>query len=143
MSKGKNVLVKLILPAEEKAQVSTLGAALGQKGIQQKVFRDAFGLALSAYKLDKTTLVGVDIIVDENKTVIVKIKGPTSTSLIKSAINLKKGSDNPKKNIVGTLTTDQLKNLAEQKMPFTNGSSIEAVMKTLAGTARAMGVSIV
>lgn len=138
MSANKKVSVKLMLAADDKAQ-SPVGAALGQKAISQKAFRDAYAVELKKYNVDKSVIVNLDVILDSNKNLIVSIKGPSASSLIKNVLNLKSGSANPKKQIVGTLSEDQLNAIANAKLQFSN-NTLESIKKQIVGTAKNMGV---
>ena len=112
----------------------------GQRGINIMEFCKAFN--------EKTQDMGnfnipVIITVYQDKSFSFITKKPPVTDLIKKAINLSKGSDNPLKNKVGKLTQKQLQEIAESKMQDLNATDIEAAKKIVAGSARSMGVEIV
>ena len=139
---GKKVIgeLKLQIPAGKANPSSPVGPALGQRGINIMEFCKAFN--------EKTKDMGnfnipVLITVYQDKSFSFITKKPPVTDLIKKAINLNKGSDNPLKNKVGKLTQRQLQEIAETKLEDLNAVDIEAAKKIVAGSARSMGVEIV
>ncbi|MGX2985261.1 50S ribosomal protein L11 [Helicobacter sp. 23-1048] len=132
--------LKLQIPAGKANPSPPVGPALGQRGINIMEFCKAFN--------EKTKDMGnfnipVIITVYQDKSFSFITKKPPVTDLIKKAINLSKGSDNPLKNKVGKLTQKQLQEIAESKMQDLNATDIEAAKKIVAGSARSMGVEIV
>lgn len=132
--------LKLQIPAGKANPSPPVGPALGQRGINIMEFCKAFN--------EKTKDMGnfnipVIITVYQDKSFSFITKKPPVTDLIKKAINLTKGSDNPLKNKVGKLTQKQLQEIAESKMQDLNATDIEAAKKIVAGSARSMGVEIV
>ena len=132
--------LKLQIPAGKANPSPPVGPALGQRGINIMEFCKAF--------TEKTKDMGnfnipVIITVYQDKSFSFITKKPPVTDLIKKAINLSKGSDNPLKNKVGKLTQKQLQEIAESKMQDLNATDIEAAKKIVAGSARSMGVEIV
>lgn len=132
--------LKLQIPAGKANPSPPVGPALGQRGINIMEFCKAFN--------EKTKDMGnfnipVIITVYQDKSFSFITKKPPVTDLIKKAINLAKGSDNPLKNKVGKLTQKQLQEIAESKMQDLNATDIEAAKKIVAGSARSMGVEIV
>ncbi|WP_395002177.1 50S ribosomal protein L11 [uncultured Helicobacter sp.] len=139
---GKKVVgeLKLQIPAGKANPSPPVGPALGQRGINIMEFCKAFN--------EKTKDMGnfnipVLITVYQDKSFSFITKKPPVTDLIKKAINLGKGSDNPLKNKVGKLTQKQLQEIAETKLEDLNAVDIEAAKKIVAGSARSMGVEIV
>ncbi|HIV49546.1 50S ribosomal protein L11 [uncultured Helicobacter sp.] len=139
---GKKVVgeLKLQIPAGKANPSPPVGPALGQRGINIMEFCKAFN--------EKTKDMGnfnipVLITVYQDKSFSFITKKPPVTDLIKKAINLGKGSDNPLKNKVGKLTQKQLQEIAESKFEDLNAVDIEAAKKIVAGSARSMGVEIV
>ncbi|WP_394995131.1 50S ribosomal protein L11 [uncultured Helicobacter sp.] len=139
---GKKVVgeLKLQIPAGKANPSPPVGPALGQRGINIMEFCKAFN--------EKTKDMGnfnipVLITVYQDKSFSFVTKKPPVTDLIKKAINLGKGSDNPLKNKVGKLTQKQLQEIAETKLEDLNAVDIEAAKKIVAGSARSMGVEIV
>ena len=139
---GKKVVgeLKLQIPAGKANPSPPVGPALGQRGINIMEFCKAFN--------EKTKDMGnfnipVLITVYQDKSFSFVTKKPPVTDLIKKAVNLGKGSDNPLKNKVGKLTQKQLQEIAETKLEDLNAVDIEAAKKIVAGSARSMGVEIV
>ena len=139
---GKKVIgeLKLQIPAGKANPSPPVGPALGQRGINIMEFCKAFN--------EKTKDMGnfnipVLITVYQDKSFSFITKKPPVTDLIKKAINLTKGSDNPLKNKVGKLTQKQLQEIAEQKLEDLNAVDIDAAKKVVAGSARSMGVEII
>ena len=139
---GKKVIgeLKLQIPAGKANPSPPVGPALGQRGINIMEFCKAFN--------EKTKDMGnfnipVLITVYQDKSFSFITKKPPVTDLIKKAINLTKGSDNPLKNKVGKLTQKQLQEIAEQKFEDLNAVDIDAAKKIVAGSARSMGVEII
>jgi large subunit ribosomal protein L11 len=88
------------------------------------------------------TVVPAEITIFEDRTYTFVLKTPPASALLSKAAGIEKGSGNPLKNKVGSITKAQLRAIAEQKMPDLNANSIEAAEKIVAGTARSMGIEI-
>ena len=131
--------VKLQIPAGEATPAPPVGPALGAQGVNIMQFVQRFN-ADTADK--KGTIIPVEITVYEDKTFDLVYKTPPAAVLIKEALGIKSGSGIPQLHFVGTLTEDQLRSIAEIKMPDLNANTIEAAMEIVAGTARSMGVRI-
>ncbi len=132
--------LKLQIPAGKANPSPPVGPALGQRGINIMEFCKAFN--------EKTKDMGnfnipVLITVYQDKSFSFITKKPPVTDLIKKAANITKGSDNPLKNKIGTLTQKQLEEIANTKMEDLNANDIEAAKKIVAGSARSMGIDIV
>lgn len=132
--------LKLQIPAGKANPSPPVGPALGQRGVNIMEFCKAFN--------EKTKDMGdfnipVIITVYQDKSFSFITKKPPVTDLIKKAIKLQKGSDNPLKNKVGKLTSAQVEEIAKTKMEDLNTTDIEAAKKIIAGSARSMGVEIV
>lgn len=132
--------LKLQIPAGKANPSPPVGPALGQRGVNIMEFCKAFN--------EKTKDMGdfnipVIITVYQDKSFSFVTKKPPVTDLIKKAIKLQKGSDNPLKNKVGQLSNAQLEEIAKIKMEDLNTKDIEAAKKIVAGSARSMGVEIV
>lgn len=139
MAKKVLTVVKLQITAGKANPAPPIGPALGQHGVQIQDFCKKFN--------DKTakmgdTVVPVEISIYEDRTFSFITKTPPAAFLIKKAIGIEKGSGTPNKEKVGKLTKDQLKKIAETKMPDLNANDLEAAMKIVAGTARSMGVNV-
>ncbi len=139
---AKKVLaeVKLQLSAGEASPAPPVGPALGQHGVNIMEFVKAFNAA-TADKKGLVIPVVITIYADRSFTFIMKT--PPASVLIKKAAGIEKGAHMPKKEKVGKITKEQLKQIAETKMPDINCYDIEAAMKIIEGTARNMGVEIV
>ncbi len=137
--------VKLQLPAGKANPSPPVGPALGQHGVNIMGFCKEFN-AKTAAQGDLIIPVVITVYSDRSFTFIMKT--PPASVLLKKAAGLptsKKpgaGSKEPNKNKVGSVTRAQLKELAQQKIVDTNAASVEACMKTIAGTARSMGIEI-
>lgn len=131
--------LKLQIPAGKANPSPPVGPALGQRGINIMEFCKAFN--------EKTKDMGnfnipVLITVYQDKSFSFITKKPPVTDLIKKAANITKGSDNPLKNKIGTLSQKQLEEIANTKMEDLNANDIEAAKKIVAGSARSMGIEI-
>ena len=131
--------VKLQIPAGKANPAPPVGPALGSKGVNIMQFCQAFN-AQTADKGD--TIVPVEITIYEDKSFTFVCKTAPAAVLIKKALGIKSGAMVPQIQVMGTLTMDQLREIAETKMPDLNANSIEAAMEIVAGTARSMGVRI-
>ena len=131
--------VKLQIPAGKANPAPPVGPALGSKGVNIIQFCQAFN-AQTADKGD--TIVPVEITVYEDKSFTFICKTAPAAVLIKQALGIKSGSGIPQLQAVGTLTEEQLRAIAETKMPDLNANTVEAAMEIVAGTARSMGVRI-
>lgn len=131
--------VKLQIPAGKANPAPPVGPALGSKGVNIMQFCQAFN-AQTADKGD--TIVPVEITIYEDKSFTFVCKTAPAAVLIKQALGIKSGSGIPQLQAVGTLTEEQLRTIAETKMPDLNANTIEAAMEIVAGTARSMGVRI-
>ena len=138
---AKNVtgFVKLQIPAGGANPAPPVGPALGAQGVNIMQFCQAFNAATQ----DKAgTIIPVEITIYEDKTFDFVCKTPPAAFLIKEKLGLKSGSGIPQLRKVGELSLDQLREIAEIKMPDLNATDIEAAMEIIAGTARSMGVNI-
>ena len=139
MAKKLLTVVKLQIPAGKANPAPPIGPALGQHGLNIPDFCNKFN---NLTKPMGDTIVPVEISIFEDKTFTFITKTPPASILILKAIGQPKGSGEPNKNKIGTLTKAQLREIAETKMPDLNANDVEAAMKTIAGTARNMGVKV-
>lgn len=131
--------IKLQIPAGAANPAPPVGPALGAQGVNIMQFCQAF----NAETQDQSgTIIPVEITVYEDKTFTFVCKTPPAAVLIKEKLGIKSASGIPQLKFVGTLTQDQLREIAEIKMPDLNANDIEAAMEIVAGTARSMGVRI-
>jgi len=133
-----NVL-KLNLPAGTATPAPPVGPILGQAGINMMDFIKQYN--------DKTSdkrgqIIPAELTVFTDKSFTFVLKLPPVSAMISQALKLKSGSATPGREKIAELTQDQLRAIAEEKMPDLNTNDIEAAMKTVAGAARSMGVSV-
>ncbi len=140
MAKKVQEILKLQIPAGKANPSPPVGPALGQRGINIMEFCKAFN-EKTKDMMGYTIPVEITVYVDRSFTFITK--QPPVTDFLKKAAGIQKGSSNPLKNKVAKLTTAQIKEIAEKKLPDLNTDDIEAAMKTIAGSARSMGIEIV
>ena len=139
--KKKNVLVqiKLQIPGGQANPAPPVGPALGQHGLNIMDFCKAFN---DRTKDQQGTIVPVVITVYEDRSYTFIVKTPPASVLIKKSMKLDKGSSEPNKTKVGTITRSQLEEIAKIKMPDLNANDLDAAVNIIAGTARSMGVDV-
>jgi large subunit ribosomal protein L11 len=140
MAKTVSSTIKLQIAAGEANPAPPVGPALGQHGVNIMEFCKAFNAQTES---KRGTIIPVIISVYEDKSFTFITKTPPAATLIKKALNLEKGSGEPNKNKVGTITDEQLEEIAKVKLPDLNAIDIEGAKKIIAGTARSMGVDTV
>jgi len=140
MAKKITAVVKLQIAAGKATPAPPVGSTLGPYGINMMEFIKGYNEKTAAMI---GTVVPVEITIFEDRSFTFITKTPPAPELIKKAAGLPKGSGKPNKEKVGKLTQEQLRQIAETKMPDLNANDIEAAMKIIAGTARSMGVDIV
>ena len=133
------VKVKLQVPAGQANPAPPVGPALGQHGLNIMDFCNQFN---EQTKEQAGTILPVIINVYEDRSFDFVIKTPPAAELIKKELKLEKGSGVPNKEKIGKLTSDQLRKIAEIKMPDLKVENLEQAEKVVAGTARSMGVEI-
>lgn len=139
MAKKVRAVIKLQIKAGAANPAPPVGPALGQHGVNIMEFCKAY----NAQTQDKAgTVIPVEITVFEDRSFTFVLKTPPAAVLIRQAAGLAKGSGSPRKEKVGKITRDQLRQIAEAKMPDLNANNIDAAMNILAGTARSMGVVV-
>ena len=139
MAKKITAVVKLQLPAGKATPAPPVGSTLGPFGINLPGFTKEFN-AKTADKPGLIIPVVVTIYQDRSFTFI--LKTPPAPVLIKKACGIESGSAVPNKTKVATITKDQIREIAEKKMPDLNAANIETAMSMIAGTARSMGVVV-
>jgi large subunit ribosomal protein L11 len=140
MAKKVLTTIKLQAVGGQASPAPPVGPALGQHGINIMEFCKAFN---AQTQNDTGTVIPVVITVYEDRSFTFITKTPPATVLIKQAIGLDKGSGEPHMTKVGTITQDQVRKIAERKMPDLNAHDIDSAAKIIAGTARSMGVDVV
>lgn len=140
MAKKVIAMVKLQIPAGKATPAPPVGPALGQHGVNIMEFCKAYN--------DRTaklagTIVPVEITVFADRTFTFVTKTPPAAILLRQAAGLEKGSGEPNKTKVGTVTRKQVREIAERKMPDLNANTVEGAMRMIEGTARSMGIEVV
>jgi large subunit ribosomal protein L11 len=139
MAKKVLTIIKLQIQAGNANPAPPVGPALGQHGVNIMDFCKAFNAQTQS---EGGTIIPVEITVYEDRSFTFVTKTPPAAVLIKEAIKIPKGSGEPHVNKVGTITQDQIRAIAERKMPDLNANDIDAASKIIAGTARSMGVDV-
>ncbi len=139
MPKKEVTKIKLQIPAGQANPAPPVGPALGQHGLNIQEFCTKFNEATKDRMGD---IVPVEITVYEDRSFDFIMKTPPAAELIKKYAKIKKGSSKPLAEKVGSITKEQLREIAEIKLPDLNTDDIERAMKIVAGTARQMGVEI-
>lgn len=139
MAKAVKTIVKLNLQAGQATAAPPVGSALGQHGVAIMDFVKQYN---EKTKAQAGNIIPAVITIFEDRTFSFVTKLPPVSTLIKKTLNVESGSKKPSKESVGTLSQDQLRQIAEQKMPDLNANTVEAAMQIVAGTARSMGVKI-
>jgi large subunit ribosomal protein L11 len=140
MAKKILTTIKLQAVGGQASPAPPVGPALGQHGINIMEFVKAFNAQTAQ---DMGTVIPVVITVYEDRSFTFVTKTPPAADLIRKAIGLEKGSAEPHRNKVGTITKAQLREIAQTKLADLNANDVEAATKIIAGTARSMGVDVV
>lgn len=140
MAKKVVGLIKLQLPAGKATPAPPVGPALGQHGVNIMQFCKEYN-AKTADQAGLTIPVVITVYQDRSFSFI--LKTPPAAVLIKKAVGIESGSGVPNRTKVAKITKDQVRQIAEKKMPDLNAASIEAAMSMIAGTARSMGVEVI
>ena len=133
-------IVKIQIPAGQATPAPPVGTALGPHGVNIMDFCKNFN-AKTAKDDGLIIPVLVTIYVDRSYTFITKT--PPASVLLKKVANLAKGSAEPNRNKVGTVTAKQVEDIAKQKMPDLNTTDLQSAVKTVRGTARSMGIDVI
>ena len=139
MAKKEIAQVKIQVPAGQANPAPPIGPALGQHGVNIMEFCKTFN---ARTKGQEGLIIPVVITVYSDRSFTFITKTPPAAVLIKKAAGLAKGSGVPNKTKVGTVTRDQLKEIAQTKMEDLNAGSLETAISMVAGTARSMGVNV-
>jgi large subunit ribosomal protein L11 len=132
--------IKLQIPAAKATPAPPVGPALGQHGVNIMAFTKEFN---ERTKADAGLIIPVVITVYSDRSFTFITKTPPAAVLIKKAIGIESGSGTPNKTKVANITKEQIRKIAEQKLPDLNAASIETAMSMIAGTARSMGVVVI
>jgi large subunit ribosomal protein L11 len=140
MAKKIAGFIKLQIPGGQANPAPPVGPALGQHQVNIMQFCQAFNAATS----DKMgTIIPVEITVYEDRSFDFITKTPPAAVLLRMAAGIDKGSDAPNKNKVASVTRDQVREIAETKMPDLNANDVDNAMRIIEGTARSMGITVV
>jgi large subunit ribosomal protein L11 len=131
--------IKLQIPAGAANPAPPVGPALGQHGVNIMEFCKAFN---AQTQQDAGTIIPVEITVYEDRSFEFITKTPPAAVLIKEAAGIEKGSGEPNREKVGRITAQQVRQIAERKMPDLNAHDLDAASAIVAGTARSMGVEV-
>jgi len=140
MAKEVMAMVKLQVPAGKANPAPPIGPALGPHGINIMDFCKAFNAQTQVLG---DTIIPVVLTVYKDRSFSFILKTPPASELIKKAAGIIKGSGTPNKEKVGKLSVDQVREIANTKMPDLNAVNIESAMEIIKGTARSMGVEII
>ena len=132
-------LIKLQIQAGQANPAPPIGPALGQHGVNIMEFCKAYNAATES---QRGNVIPVEITVYEDRSFTFVTKTPPAPELIKKAAGVAKGSATPHTDKVGSLSAAQVRQIAETKMPDLNANDVEAASKTIAGTARSMGITV-
>ena len=139
MAKKEKGFIKLQIPAGKANPAPPVGPALGQHGVNIMEFCKAFN-AKTQEQMGKIIPVEITVYADRTFTFITKT--PPAPSLILEAAGIEKGSGEPNREKVGSITSAQVREIAKLKMPDLNASDVDSAMKMVAGTARSMGIVV-
>ncbi len=141
MAKKIEGYLRLQVPAGQANPSPPVGPALGQRGINIMEFCKAFNAATQ--NMEPGAPVPTIITIYQDKSFTFEIKTPPASYLLKKAAKIQKGSQEPGINIVGKVTKDQIREIAELKMKDLNARDIDAAMRIIEGSARSMGLEVV
>ena len=132
-------MLKLQIPAGQASPAPPVGPALGQHGVNIMDFVKAYNDATAS---QAGTIVPVEISIYEDRTFTFITKTPPAAVLLRQAARIEKGSPEPHKEKVASVSRSQVREIAETKMPDLNANDIDAAMKIVEGTARSMGITV-
>jgi large subunit ribosomal protein L11 len=140
MSKKVQAMVKLQIPAGKATPAPPVGTALGPHGVNIMDFCKNYNAKTAK---DEGLIIPVVVTIYADRSYSFITKTPPASVLLKKTANLAKGSAEPNRNKVGTVTASQIEDIAKLKMPDLNCQSIDAAVATVRGTARSMGIDVV
>lgn len=132
-------LIKLQIKAGLANPAPPVGPALGQHGVNIMEFCKAYNAATES---QKGNVIPVEITVYDDRSFTFELKTPPASRMILKAAGLEKGSGEPHKVKAGSITKDQVRQIAETKMPDLNANDVDSAMKIIEGTARQMGITV-
>lgn len=139
MAKRVRAVLTLQLEAGKASPAPPVGPALGQHGVGIMEFVKSYN-ERTASKAGE--LIPAQITIFEDRSFSFELRTPPASDLIRRAAGLEKGASEPRREVAGSLSSDQVRAIAEQKMQDLNANDIEAAMRMVAGTARSMGVEV-
>jgi len=139
MAKGIAAKVKLIIPAGQATPAPPVGPALGQHGVKIGEFVRQFNARTQS---QVGTNIPCEIFIRTDRSFTFITKSPPAADLLKAAAGLAKGSPSPKKHTEGSVTPEQVAQIARRKMPDLNAFDEEAAVRMIMGTARSMGIAV-
>ena len=139
MAKKIRAVIKLQLPAGQATPAPPVGPALGQHGANIMVFCKEYNEKTSS---QTGSIVPVEITVFDDRSFVFILKTPPASDLIRKSLGIEKGSATQVREKVGTLSREQVRQIAQAKMRDLNANDIDAAMRMVEGTARSMGVEI-
>jgi large subunit ribosomal protein L11 len=137
--KKVSAIVKLQIPAGQATPAPPVGTALGPHGINIADFTKAYNAQTES---KRGQIVPVEITIYEDRSFDFVLKTPPTSFLIKQAAGLEKGAADPLRAKVGSISQDQVRKIAEEKLPDLNANDIDAAMVMVEGTARSMGIEV-
>ena len=141
MAKKVTKIIKLQIAAGRATPAPPIGPALGAAGVNIPLFVKDFN-ARTAQDAGEGLIIPTVITVYSDRSFKFDLKTPPVAVLLKKAARIKSGSGEPNKSKVANLTSDQVRAIAEQKLVDLNTNNVEAAMRTVAGTARSMGITV-
>jgi len=139
MAKKIKTVIKLQIPAGKANPAPPIGPALGQHGVNIQEFCQKFN---DQTKDKEGDIIPIEITIYEDRSFDFVLKTPPAAELLKKAAGIEKGSGEPHKNKVGKVTKEQIKEIAQKKMPDLNAKDLEGAVKIIEGTARQMGIEV-
>ena len=139
MAKRVRAVLTLQLEAGKASPAPPVGPALGQHGVGIMEFVKSYNERTAS---NAGELIPAQITVYEDRSFTFDLKTPPASDLIRRAAGLEKGSSEPRREVAGSITSEQVRAIAEQKMQDLNANDVEAAMRMVAGTARSMGVEV-
>ena len=140
MAKKIQAYIKLQVKAQEANPSPPVGPALGQHGVNIMEFCKAFNAQTQSIEKGLPIPVVITVYADRSFTFIMKT--PPASILLKKALGVQSGSGEPNKNKIGTVTREQLEEIAKTKMPDLTAADMDAAVRTIAGSARSMGIDV-
>ena len=139
MAKRVRAVLTLQLEAGKASPAPPVGPALGQHGVGIMEFVKSYNERTAS---SAGELIPAQITIFEDRSFSFELRTPPASDLIRRAAGLEKGSSEPRREVAGSITSDQVRAIAEQKMQDLNANDIDAAMRMISGTARSMGVEV-